>query len=104
MTFSTGLKVTTKRPDGIKRPPAYTLQEIADRLGITHGVLASAMTRRKEIEPFPEPRLVSTRGRWYCLQEVKGWIARTGGDIQESPRAEYGRQWRASRALAVTHH
>ena len=61
-----------------KREPLYTLEEIADRLGVEHKVLMSRIIASNRVFPSPKPVLVARSGRQmaknlYMLSEYKVW-------------------------------
>jgi hypothetical protein len=61
-----------------KKEPLYTLEEIADKLGVEHKVLMSRITGSSKVCPSPKPVLISRSGRQmaknlYTLSEYKVW-------------------------------
>jgi hypothetical protein len=75
------MKLFTSTLDKIpnaKKEPLYTLEEIADKLGIEHAVLLSRIRGYSKACPSPKPVLM-TRSRnhmsksLYMLSEFKAW-------------------------------
>jgi hypothetical protein len=61
-----------------KKEPLYTLEEIADKLGVEHKVLMSRIIASNRVCPSPKPVLISRSGRQmaknlYALSEYKVW-------------------------------
>jgi hypothetical protein len=61
-----------------KKEPLYTLEEIADKLGVEHKVLMSRISGSSKVCPSPKPVLVSrSRSQMtrhlYMLSEFKAW-------------------------------
>jgi hypothetical protein len=75
------MKLFNSRLDQIpnaKKEPLYTLEEIADKLGVEHKVLMGHIIASNRVCPSPKPVLISRSGRQmaknlYMLSQFKTW-------------------------------
>ena len=62
-----------------KKEPLYTLEEIADRLGVEYKALKSCISRNSRVCPSPKAVLIARSSsqmtrKLYMLSEYKAWF------------------------------
>jgi len=88
------MKLFTSKLDRIpndKKEPLYTLEEIADRLGVEHKVLKSLISRSSRVCPSPKAVLIARSHsqmtkKLYMLSEYKAWFKQRQDSIKGESR------------------
>lgn len=74
------MRFQTARPDGTKREPLATADEMAEELGVTRFVLLRRMTARNGPKPVFRHNSSAQSRCWYRPSEVRAWWSETGAN------------------------
>ena len=74
------MKLATQRPDGARREPLATADELAEKLGVTRYTLLRRMTARDGPKPVFRHNSSAQSRCWYRPSEIFAWWNERGAD------------------------